>query len=122
MNKKWTAIVAGILDILSSLYLIGQFLYLGLGILEFLPLIVLSVFAALIAFIGGIYAMKRKEWPIALAGSFSAIFTCAIVVMIYYIAKPNYAVPTVEFVRSWAAVLVGISALVLTILSRKEFK
>ena len=115
-------IAAGILDILSSLYLIGQLLLMGGAIFEFLPLVTLSVFAALIAFVGGIYALRRKEWPIALAGSFAAVITCIPVVMIYYIAEPHYGIPTVVFVICWAAVVVVIPTIVLTILSRKEFK
>jgi hypothetical protein len=115
-------ITAGILDIFSSLYLIGQFVRWGWGILEVFPLPVVSVFAALIAFVGGIYALRRKEWPIALAGSFAAVITCSTVVMICYIAKPYYGVPTFEFVIGWAAVVVVIPAVILTMISRKQFE
>jgi LytS/YehU family sensor histidine kinase len=113
---------AGILDILSSLYLIGLFLYWGWGVVEAWPLPVISVFAALIAFVGGIYALRRKKWPIALAGSFAAVITCFTVVMILYIAKPYYGVRTIEFVRSWAAVVAVIPAVILTMISRKQFE
>lgn len=122
MGKKWMPITAGILDILSSLYLIGLFLYWGWGILEVLPLPVISVFAALIAFVGGIYALRRKEWPIALAGSLAAVITCITVVMILYIAKPYFAIPPAEFVRSWAAVVIVIPTVILTMISKKQFE
>lgn len=115
-------ITAGVLDVLSSLFLIGQFLHLGLGILEFLLLATLSVFAALIAFVGGIYALRRKEWPIALVGSFAAVITCFTVVIIYYTAEPYYNVPTVAFVTSWAAVIIVINAVVFTMISKKQFE
>jgi len=122
MGKKWMPITAGILDILSSLYLIGLFLYWGWGILEVLPIPFISVFAALIAFVGGIYALRRKKWPIALAGSLAAVITCSSVVMILYIAKPYYFIPIVEFVIGWAAQVVVIPTVILTVLSRKQFE
>jgi len=99
MEATWKPIVAGILNIaLGILNLFGMFMIIGLmvafggGILtivriaEFMPiwmsgmvqgvLIILAILLAVsssLPLIGGIYAIQRKAWGLALAGSIVAI-------------------------------------------------
>jgi hypothetical protein len=104
METTWKPVVAGILNIaLGILNLFGMFMIIGLmvafggGILtivriaEFLPiwlsgmvqgvLIILAILLAVsssLPLIGGIYAVQRKSWGLALAGSIVAIFSGAL--------------------------------------------
>jgi len=113
MEKKWMPMVAGILDIIcgavAALITIGL-LIAGIvtGVVaavapdlpKFVPplLLGLSVPAAVIAvlaILGGVRALHRKNWELALAGSIVAFF------------------------NPWW--LLGLAAIVLTALSRKQF-
>jgi hypothetical protein len=103
MKLTWKPVVAGILNItLGTLNLFGMFVIIGLlvtfggGILtvvriaEFIPLwmsgmvqgmlIILALLLAVsssLPLIGGIYAIQRKAWGLALAGSIVATLTAA---------------------------------------------
>jgi len=101
METTWKPIVAGILNIIVGVFnLIGMFLIIivivaiGSGILalsafiNIIPMwlsgmlqgvliiiaVLLGVFSAL-PLIGGIYAVQRKNWGLALAGSIAAILS-----------------------------------------------
>ena len=105
-QKTWKPLVAGILDIVGGASgIIGSIVAI-LGILFFIPvaitggpgpvpdmpnwmipgvlssiLIIGGVFILIIAIlslIGGIYAIQRKKWGLALAGSIAAIFGSSI--------------------------------------------
>lgn len=109
-NKKtWMPMTAGILDIISgSCGLIGAlvFIFLG-GVMRFVPdvppflwpiftaLAVPFAIVGILAIVGGIYALQRKIWGLALAGSIAAFFP------------------------SW---ILGIAAIVFTALSKNEFE
>ena len=101
METTWKPVVAGILDIaLGILNLLGMFVFIGLlvafgggvltvvRIVELIPLwlsgmvqgvlIVLAILLAVssaLPLIGGIYALQRKSWGLALAGSIVAILS-----------------------------------------------
>ncbi len=94
MEKTWMPTVAGILNIVSGAFgLVGGLLLIGLGILggtsigfsgvgvndiSFVPLFFFGIIAlpliilSILAIVGGIYALQRKIWGLALAGSISA--------------------------------------------------
>ena len=101
METTWKPVVAGILDIIVGVFnLIGMFLIIivivaiGSGMLalsafiNIIPMwlsgilqgvliiiaVLLGVFSAL-PLIGGIYAVQRKNWGLALAGSIVAILS-----------------------------------------------
>ena len=108
-KQTWMPMAAGILDIIAGSFgLICSliFIFIG-GIARFVPDVptylwsaftVLAVPFALIgilAIVGGIYALRRKIWGLALAGSIAAFFP------------------------SW---LLGIAAVVFTALSKNEFE
>lgn len=111
MEKTWMSTTAGILDIIAGSFNIVFSLSISIILAVFsniLPLdripellsIILIIIATLrvligvLAIVGGIYAVKGTKWGLALAGSIAAV--CA-------------------------SALLGIPALVFTILGRKEF-
>ena len=110
MQKTWMPMVAGILDIVAgSLDVILAIALIFVGVLmRFVPDVppflwplfmgLAGPFAivGILAFVGGIYALQRKIWGLALAGSIAAFFT-----------------------PSW---VLGIAAIVFTALSKNEFE
>lgn len=108
-NKTWMPMVAGILDIVAgSLGVILAIALIFVGVLmRFVPDIppyLFPIFTALsfpfaivgiLAIVGGIYALRRKIWGLALAGSIAAFFP------------------------SW---ILGLPAIVFTVLSKNEFE
>ena len=109
MSTTWRPVVAGILEIIAggAALIIAFGLFIAGAVIGFItqmplwlntlipmvavPLIILGIFDL----IGGIYALLRKAWGMALAGAVASL-----------ISLP----------------LLGIVALVLVIVSRKEFK
>ena len=120
MEKTWKPAVAGILEIVSGA--VGLVAVIGLSIAiavtggfhipgtenipRFVPslltgiAITLAVFS-LLSLVGGIFALQRKLWGLALAGSISAIF-CSIPLL--------------------GGLPVGITATIFIALSKKEFE
>jgi len=121
MEKTWKPVVAGILEIVSGA--VGLIAVLGLIIAiivtsgatyipgtEYVPIFVpslLTVITVLLAIFsvlslaGGIYALQRKLWGLALAGSVAAIFA---------------SIPLL------GGLPVGITATILMALSKSEFE
>ena len=109
MEKTWKTLTAGILDIVSGVGMMFVCFWLAVagGITGVVPnapvwlpgllfsLAVVLVVVAIIAVIGGIFAINRKAWGMALAGSIAAFFCCFIF---------------------------GIISIVLTAVGHKEFK
>ena len=101
MEKTWKPVAAGILDIVAGAFSILGFLGVIIGIMVFIPfsvafgpgpvpeygswlipgfvesiLWIVAVFLLIVGvlpLIGGIYALQRKKWGLALAGSIAAI-------------------------------------------------
>jgi hypothetical protein len=109
-NSTWMPLTAGILDIICGAWglffsLILIFLSRLIMALAKVPPAVGPIFAllaipvallAILAIVGGVYALKRKIWGLALAGSIGALFS------------PYF----------W---LLSITAIVLTAMSKNEF-
>jgi hypothetical protein len=116
MEKKWMPITAGILDIVAgALSILGIFFaFLGIVILrtvrggDMFPgvpanlILLASAIIALfficvdiLAIVCGIYTLRRKKWGVALTGSIAAFFA------------------------SW---ILGIPAIVFTVISKKDFE
>ena len=100
--KTWKPTVAGILDIVGGALSILGAIALFLGVLFFIPVsssggpgpvpemgwwmipgileailliaAVYSIVVGVLPIIGGVYALRRKKWGLALAGSIAAIF------------------------------------------------
>ena len=119
MKKTWKPTVAGILDIISGavgfIAVAGLIIAIGVTggfyipgteyIPKFVPSLLTGIAVLLAAFsilslVGGIYALQRKIWGLALAGSISAIFA---------------SIPLL------GGLPVGIAATILTALSKDEF-
>jgi hypothetical protein len=119
MENAWKPLVAGILEIVSGA--VGLVAALGLSIAVsvtggffitgtenvpmFVPsflmfLTVILILSATLTLAGGIYALQRKSWGLALAGAISAVF-CSIPLL--------------------GGLPVGITAVILIALSKKEF-
>jgi hypothetical protein len=114
-KETWMPTTAGILDIIAGSFgLIGGVILLifgavGSSIMPYLvpqvpPAIAVAIFTSIavplivigiLAIVGGIYALRRKVWGLALAGSIAAFFP------------------------SW---ILGLTAIVLTALSKNEFE
>lgn len=117
MNETWKSTLAGILDIIAGTLALFGLIFFIIGILVFIPASKISgipvpipmslslvllfalapvlLTAQILAIIGGIYAIKRKLWGLALTGSIAAVFC----------SSP-----------------LGIAAIVFTILSKSEFE
>jgi hypothetical protein len=120
MEKTWKPTVAGILEIVSGA--VGLIAVFGLGIAigvtggffipgtEHIPNFVSSLLTgiaislaitSILSLVGGIYTLQRKLWGLALAGSIAAILA---------------SIPLL------GGLPVGITATILTALSKNEFK
>ena len=118
MEKTWMPVVAGILDIVSAAFkLLGVLGVIIAGIVvplnpyidpakaaggvpvNVVALLLLAgiplVIFLILALVGGIYALQRKKWGLALAGSIAALLPLS---------------------------LLGIAAIILTTLSKNEFE
>lgn len=109
MKKTWMPTAAGILDIVCGAFaLIGSFgCVVGGGIVSlvqevprFVPALTMAMalpllIVGILAIVGGVYALKRAKWGLALTGSIVALFP------------------------SWP---LGIAAIVFTVLAKNEFE
>jgi len=118
MDNTWMPKVAGILDIVAGAF--GLFIIsiwalwfaafsifipgdtadfdgfpMSLMAIIFIPMAMFLLTASILAIVGGIYALKRKRWGLALAGSIAAFFG----------SSP-----------------LGVAAIIFTALSKKEFE
>jgi len=115
MEKTWMPTVAGILDIIAGVF--GLFGGIGVAIASgflsalgrgftgalYMPVVSFNlmmvaipiIIIGILAIVGGVYALVRRMWGLALAGSIAA------------------------FIPSWP---LGVAALILTTLSKNEFE
>ena len=120
-KRTWKPTVAGILDIVAGVFgLIAVILlFVGAGITggilgipgieaipRFVPYLLLGIAIPLavlgiLALVGGIYALQRKGWGWALAGSIAAVFA---------------STPILRFLP------IGIVAIIFTAISKDEFE
>jgi len=125
MNKKWMPITAGVLDIVSgalqlwvALYALRHFVLKGWGIAGFnlLTLIIAlpCFFTGVVAILGGLYAIRSKKGNIVYLGAIAAIVPLIIPSLFLFGLEGN---PT-----WWFIMLIGIGAIVMTLLSKKQFE
>ena len=116
MQQTWKPTVAGILDIIAGILGLFAFILLVFGLLVFMPMggtnlpvqipaqsltaimiavSVTVVILAVLAIVGGTYALRRRVWGVSLAGSIASFFC------------------------SWP---LGIVAIILTAISKREFE
>ena len=106
MDRSWRSVTAGILDIIAGVWALCWVFVLALGggitsiissVPQWVPALLFGLavpFAllALLAVIGGIFAIQRRGWGLALAGSIAAFFCCFIlgIVSIILLAISRY--------------------------------
>jgi len=131
LNKTWLPIAAGILDILGGIYgiFIGSFFtIMFVSRIYWIPVFdvqdwivvgsaIFALATGVIAVLGAICAFRRKRWGLALMGAVAVFFSLAIATVL---STPLFF----RFIHpEWALfALLGIAAIVLTALSKKEFK
>ncbi len=118
-------ITAGVLDILGGsiqlLFVIWASIYTVFAVHSVEGLFEVDSFfgfTGILAIVGGIYALRKKKWGLALAGSFTAFFPNILWPFLFldiriFISFEMLLTPLLFF---------GIAAIVLTVLSRKEFR
>jgi MFS family permease len=134
MNKKWMPKTAGILDVLNGIFgmIMGYFLFIIEGWLGWGPLYAIGgpvlFFIGVLAIVGSVFTFKRKRWWLALVGSIFALIPIALYMyFIWHSFDPSYlseaslryilTVPLMGFIGVPAIV-----AIILTVLSRKQFE
>jgi hypothetical protein len=110
-RKTWKSRTAGILAIVAGA--VGVIEWVAVAVLEilagnlsglggfFLALAAIAIAIRIVAVVGGIFALKRKTWGLALAGSICAVFSSFLILL---------------------TVPLGIAAIVLVVLGRGEFQ
>lgn len=128
MNKKWMPITAGVLDVIhgaGGIFVGFVFIVLarGFGPHNMVNEITgfLLIVCGVLAIVGGVYAFRRKKWPLAFAG---AIISLAPSIPYMYIYWPGFdlryflSLPTLQGFAGVPAIV----AIILTVLSRKQFE
>ena len=131
MKRIWMLRVAGILCIITGVSIVviaGELFGLSCGgsppldaytglafILLALPLIILLIIVGTVATVGGIYALRRKNWGLALAGSILTLLS-SVVLGIYGIIFIH------SFVLFDVYASAGILAIIFVVLGKGEFK
>ena len=128
MNKTDKPIVAGIIGIGVGGLQVPFILFIlamtelemgSIGTRTWLVIAALTIFA-IFAIVGGIYHIKRTKWPLALTGSI-ALFFCFNLFNLQYVVTLYYR-PSEIYWPDVVLPLLGIAVIVLTVLSKKEFK
>lgn len=82
MGRKWKSIAAGILSIIAGMIgigggavvtLMGDFVSDSGGIFGFEPFGVPTIILGIVAVVGGIFALRRRVWVMAVTGAIFAI-------------------------------------------------
>jgi len=99
MEQTWKPTVAGIMNIVSAVFVISQSFVAALGweLIEGRIMFFVILIVGIVALMGGIYALRRKIWGLALAGSICATIS----------------------LFTW---YLGILAIIFMVLSKKEFE
>ena len=81
--RAWKPVTAGIMSIIAGIIGIGGGIIVSLftgefvagsgGIFGFEPFGVPSIILGVVAFVGGIFSVRRRVWPLAIAGAIFAI-------------------------------------------------
>ncbi len=133
MNGTWKPRAAGVIDlILGTIHVLIATLFL-VGFIHDLVtvlLVLLIISPGVLSIIGGIFAIKREKWPVAFAGSVSAIL-CALAIpfvigaataLTYIGSVADYQLDPVPMIVALCfCELSAVTALAFVLLSRTEF-
>ena len=138
MERTWKPTAAGILCIIAAvpvLVIVGWVVALNVGgpsheggygviflALFVAPISILLIIFGILAIVGGIYALKRRRWGLALAGSICVLILGSPVVAIGALFGP--ALSPSSFMVSVFVVFVGLTflPLIFVILGKREFE
>jgi hypothetical protein len=132
MQKTSKPIIAGVLEIVASCYMVfileTAFIFGGSSpttpqlksdVYSVLLLLVLAV--GILGFVSSIYIFMRKKWWLAIAGTVCAILAGLIVSTLDYLVLDPGLVDSISLLVTLMPTILAIPALVLIILSKKEF-
>lgn len=128
MSKKWMPIVGGTLEILAGFGMLASaYFFLALMYIEtpwpwllkyFLSLFI--PFLGILSVVGGVFALKRRKWRLALAGAAAAIPLP--LMALFGLAKWAQHVHNIPELYSFVlGFLLSVSIIVLLRLSKREF-
>jgi len=134
MDKKWMPITAGVLDIIHGVgeILVGVFFikvvrdlpWGGIYGTEEVILWLILIPIGVLAVVGGIHAFIRKRWPLALVGGIVTFILPALFMLDYWEGFEPRSLR--DFFSSHTLLgfsgIPAIVAIILTVLSRKQFK
>ena len=141
MERTWKPTAAGILCIVAGIIVLIPVMVFGrwspiiggIGLIVFAPLIPLILFG-IIQIVGGIYALRRRRWGLALAGSICCPLAGFVILGLYFVLFliANVAVwprtpesgDTIPMIIGFIVgfVIFGILPIVFVILGKREFK
>jgi TM2 domain-containing membrane protein YozV len=117
MEKAWKSTVGGILSIIAGLLSILWGIFIGTEWLGSWPPLT-AIALGVIAIVGGIYALERKSWGLALAGSICSVIGCEIFRLVpLFISWVLSSHPYL-----FDATILGILAIIFVVLGKGEFK
>jgi hypothetical protein len=130
MNRKWMPVTAGVIDIIHGAagILVGFLLiFVTQSLSDFFGappwysylLMLVIILAGALAITGGVCALKRKDWPLALAGSIASFFL-TVWSLEYWTNIGTYGLD-IDTLYGFAGVP-ALFAIVLTALSRGQFR
>jgi len=127
MKRTWKPIAAGILCIIAGaiglIPAIVMSLYLSRAFVPLLRAIgALLAVVGIMPIVGGIYALRRRIWGLALAGSIFALIAPVIPVALLLTAVAEADSPAVFAIIASPFGILGLLALIFVIRGRREFK
>jgi hypothetical protein len=129
MNKKWMPIAAGIFEILAGFWmLVSEYFLIGFAETslerwdpsDFLLLSILFILGVL-AVVGGVFALMRRKWRIAVAGA-AGIVLLPFITASVLAAVVEYGYNISRWYIFGLEILLAISPIALLLLSKREFK
>jgi hypothetical protein len=130
-KRTWKPTVAGILCIIAGVLCVIPSIVVGW---IYTPISAALVIAAIVPIVGGIFALRRRIWGLALAGSIftlvvpEILVTFAIFILAAGLSEGLSPLPTIPAIlaRIWYLIVIfgtpGILAIIFVILGKREFK
>ena len=142
MEKTWKptaagiiCIIAGVICVVSSIIFASFAALWGAGLLIIAPLVIVGI----VPIVGGIYALRRRIWGLALAGSILTLIGTAVSFVIslalgIFISlgpsdTPGSTPPTIPDIFFYGFIvgftifaILGILAIIFVIMGKREFK
>jgi len=112
MERTWKptaagilCIIAGIISVIPAIAFALLFARIGVGWLGAIGVPLIIPIPGIIAIVGGIYALRRRIWGLALAGSICTLVGSVILVMLIMIAAGSDNPEFIPFGTTWPEAL-----------------